>query len=78
MPVRRVILARRALRDLNSIFDYISGQTSDETAGNVIAEILDAIERLSEMARNGSQASGARGQISSLAGVPIPDYLPAR
>jgi plasmid stabilization system protein ParE len=49
MSARRVIIARRALSDLDGIWSYVAAEATRETASRLIARILDAMERLSEM-----------------------------
>lgn len=49
MPSRRVIITRRALRDLEAIWEYISDQAGNTVASNVIAALLEAMNQLADM-----------------------------
>ena len=57
MAKLRVIFSRRAVTDLDDIWSYIAENASAEVASGVIAEILEAIDRLREMPGMGHSRS---------------------
>jgi plasmid stabilization system protein ParE len=48
MPARRIIIAPEAMKDLNDIWDYVSGRAGTTIASGLIADILDTIDRLAD------------------------------
>jgi len=49
MALLRIIIARRALSDLDDIWTYLAAEATPEIARRVVAEILDAVDALAEM-----------------------------
>lgn len=58
---RRVIISRRALKDLDQIWTYINGRAGPNVASDFVAEILAAVDQLAEMPGMGH----ARRDVSS-------------
>jgi antitoxin ParD1/3/4/toxin ParE1/3/4 len=48
-PARRIIISRRALRDLDAIWSYLAVRAVANIAGDVVAAILDSLESLAQM-----------------------------
>jgi plasmid stabilization system protein ParE len=60
MSTRRVIFSRRALTDLDDIWTYLANEASPATAGRVIGDILDAVDRLAEIPGMGHERADVR------------------
>ena len=49
MSARHVIISPEALVDLEAIWAYIANEAGAQTAGTVVADVLDAIDKLADM-----------------------------
>ena len=60
MSARHVIISPEALADLEAIWAHIANDAGAQTAGTVVAEVLDAIEKLAEMPGMGHRRADVR------------------
>ena len=60
MPARHVIISPEALADLEAIWAYIANEASAPTAGTLVADVLDAVEKLAEMPGMGHRRADVR------------------